>query len=241
MELDLLKKQEEFNNAMYRYENSFIFRNINVVFSILIVSLQIYTIPILINSWQGKSKFLLSFIIAYILADMIGGFAHLFTDTNDNYSNYITGPLIAAFHLHHKKPKYKNNNICTVYFNENGPKVWLLIFIIIFLIMKKKGKINNKMIITVCILFSFLSSFAEVSHYLCHNSNNVIVKKLQKYRILLDPYIHKIHHTQDNINYTFLNGCTDFIVNYFAIKYFNGYKNNIDLHYLKYKGQTSNR
>ena len=54
-------------------------------------------------------------------------------------------------------------------------------------------------------------------------------------------YIHKIHHTQDNINYTFLNGCTDFIVNYFAIKYFNGYKNNIDLHYLKYKGQTSNR
>ena len=53
---------------------------------------------------------------------------------------------------------------------------------------------------------------------------------------------HKHHHLSDNINYAFLNGITDPILNKIALYLYNGYKNNADLHVLAYRGlQTSNR
>ena len=235
----LKQKQREFNKAMYRYENNIFFKNINLVISILILLLQIYLGYKLINIKHKFYSFCIIFILAYISADLIGGIVHLLSDNNTDYLNFFIGPLIAAFQLHHKTPKYKNNNIFKVYFNENGSKIWLLIFMIVFISLEHH--IKNKYIITYFILLFFLSSLAEVSHYLCHNSKNKFVKILQHYKILLDPNIHIYHHTKDNMNYTFLNGCTDFIVNHIAQKYFIGYKTTSDLYSKTYIGQRYGR
>jgi hypothetical protein len=168
----------------------------------------------------------------------MSGIVHLWADNNHDYNNVVYGPLIAAFHLHHKQPKYKNKNIVHMYFSENGSKIWLLICILAYILC---GNSLHKYVKIFLINFFLLSSFAEVSHYLCHNSTNKFVKYLQKYNIILRPVRHQLHHEEDNKNYTFLNGCTDFIVNYIAKQYYKGYKSHADIHSLDYTGQTANR
>ena len=58
-----------------------------------------------------------------------------------------------------------------------------------------------------------------------------MVKFLQKYNILLSPSHHRYHHSHDNMNYAFLNGLSDPLINIIAKKMkFTGYKNNADQH-----------
>lgn len=238
--LDVIKlKQNEFNQAMVRYETIFFFQNIGLFVSIGMAASQLYAGYLVSKKTYSFRKFLIIFCLAYVFADLINGIVHLWADNNNNYSNICYGPLIAAFHLHHKKPKYNKNHFLKVYFNENGSKIWLFVAMILYISVGHKKMDKNVSLMFV--LFSYLSSFAEISHYLCHNSTNSFVKYLQRCGILLNPQIHRKHHQQDNINYTFLNGCTDFIVNYIARKWYKGYKNRADLHSQLYTGQTGNR
>ena len=229
---ELIRKQFEFNDAMVRYNDSLFLKYHGHVVSISVILLQIYWFRKL--KIYSKRSMLLSIILAYIFTDLVNGYVHLYMDNNHNYNGY-QGSLIAAFHLHHKKPRYKKNNIFRVYYNESGSKIWLLVLLIAL-----RGLPHNHLKNTL-ILLTIFSSLAEVSHYLCHNSDNIMVKKLQKIRILLDPEIHKLHHTHDNINYTFLNGSTDFIINCIAATFYSGYQHSTDLHSNNYIGQTSNR
>jgi len=57
-----------------------------------------------------------------------------------------------------------------------------------------------------------LSSIAEVSHYLCHNSNSAVVIFLMRIKVLLPKREHARHHLEDNVSYTFLNSVTNPLV-----------------------------
>ncbi|MES2214699.1 MAG: fatty acid desaturase CarF family protein [Pseudomonadota bacterium] len=181
-------------------------------------------------------------ILAYILTDFINGFIHMYMDNNTNYKS-IVGPFIAAFHMHHKQQKYKMRNPVAIYFIESGTKYWLVGYLGILIYLQ--WKISLPMYLNLFLVaIGLLSSFAEVSHYWCHNSNksNLVITKLQDFRVLLPKYHHQNHHTKDNMNYAFLNGITDPILNIIAKHLYSGYKNNSDLHALAYSGkQTNNR
>jgi len=86
-----------------------------------------------------------------------------------------------------------------------------------------------------------LSSIAEVSHYLCHNSNSAVVIFLMRIKLLLPKREHAGHHLKDNVSYTFLNGVTNKLVDFIAKMFFAGYKNKTDLHYAKYSGSNMPR
>ena len=235
-----MNKQQEYNIAMNKYHNNIFYKNFGIVISIIIICLQF--ISLYNVKWSNKILspiYLFYIFIIYAITDLFSGIAHMYMDNNDKYTS-LAGPFIAAFHLHHKQPKYKDRHPLAIYFYESGTKYWLVLYLICVIYLQKnyKLKLSTNFILTG---IGILSSISEVSHYLCHNSNNWLTKILQKYHILLSPKHHFIHHEKDNINYAFMNGMTDPLLNIIARNIYGGYINNTDQHYKNYKNQTSNR
>lgn len=244
--IELKNKAKEFEVAMSHFNSNVFYRKINYVVSIAVIILQLISIDGLYNNYKidiiDPFNSVIVFLFSYVMTDFINGLIHMYMDNNVKYSS-VFGPFIAAFHLHHKKPIYKRKSILRVYFDESGAKYWLPVYLALVIYLQ-----NNLLLsfnLNLCLTsIGILSSIAEVSHYLCHNSkkNNVIINILQKYKILLPKEHHKIHHCHDNVNYAFLNGVSDPVINIIASVLYDGYKNNADKHVMFYTGpQTNNR
>ncbi|MBF0119335.1 MAG: hypothetical protein HQK79_10910 [Desulfobacterales bacterium] len=231
--MDLTFKQKQFNAAMDLYNSRKIYKLFGIVVSITNISMQIYLLSKVIPLSIGIAQQIGALIVAFILTDFINGLIHMYMDINEDYES-IAGPLIANFHLHHKNPQYKRNPLAIVYFNESGSKVWLAGYLIIVLFLCNAFMLNSIVLYSL-LYIAILSSVAEVSHYLCHSSNSIVAIFLARIGLLLPKRHHAKHHLQDNMNYAFLNGVTDPLINLIAKKYSKGYKNNTDMHYANYK------
>jgi hypothetical protein len=234
--MNLESKQRQFNAAMKLYESTKRYKLFGVFVSITNISLQIYTLSRALTLSIGFWRQLAALFAAYLITDFVNGLVHLYMDDNDHYASWA-GPLIANFHMHHRTPRYQDHNLAVVYCNETGSKAWLVVYLVSVAILFQQPGINP---VLLCILtyFGILSSIAEVSHYLAHNSNSRVVKFLTRIKLLLPKRQHATHHLNDNVSYTFLNGVTDPLVDVIARKFFTGYKNKTDLHYAKYSGST---
>lgn len=236
---EITYKQQEFNKAMWKFHNNKAYQLTYKVVSYLNVSLQVILFYILFTLVIPLPWIIFIFLVAYFITDFINGLVHLYMDNNDSYNSFF-GPFIASFHLHHKTIEYKKSNIFSIYFNESGTKFWLVIYLL-FVIFLSFMQINH-ILLSVLILVGILSSVAEVSHYLCHNSNSKVVKLLQILGLLLRKSKHKKHHKYDNVQYAFLNGMSDILIDKIAKKLYMGYKENSDKHYETYVGKdTTNR
>lgn len=242
----ILQKSQEFKVAMDIYHDNIYYNKLGLFISTTIMLMQLISIynlyESLITSYTITLYIFITLLFAYIFTDFINGLIHMHMDNNTNYKS-IVGPLIAAFHMHHKNQKYKIRNPILIYFFESGSKIWLVFYlgILIFLQLNISNFLYINLFLTAV---GILSSFAELSHYWCHNADkhHPIISKLQKVRILLPPKHHKKHHIHDNMNYAFLNGMTDPILNIIARFLYKGYKSNSDLHAALYEGkQTDNR
>jgi len=234
--MNLEVKQKQFNAAMALYEGRKGYRLFGIFVSIANIALQIYALFKVFALSIGLRWQIASIIAAYVLTDFVNGLVHLYMDHNDRYESWA-GPLIANFHLHHKKPRYEDNNVFVVYFNETGSKVWMVFYLAVVTVLFHLSGINPVLLYTLTYI-GILSSVAEVSHYLAHNSMSLAVLFLARIKLLLSKRQHALHHLQDNMSYTFLNGLTDPLVNWIARRYFIGYKNNTDLHYATYTGSN---
>lgn len=233
-------KQKQFNAAMELYEEAFIYKLIGKLVSLGNVSLQFYLLYLLLPISIGLPLQLLSIFTAYLAADLISGVVHMYMDSNDNYDS-PAGPIIAAFHLHHRTPLYKRNNILLVYFNESGSKIWLVGYLLAAVIMLKTTPVHP-VLATIIVYVGILSSVAEVSHYCCHVTDSQFSRLLVRLGLFLAKKHHGRHHVADNVNYAFLNGMTDPLLNIIARKFSRGYKKTTDRHFAAYTGSgTSNR
>lgn len=220
------------------------YQKTGLVVSMLVIGLQIITCIHAISALQGIHLFtlIIPFLFAYILADFISGLIHMIMDNNSHYTS-ILGPFIAAFHLHHIKPKYSNKHALKVYFYESGTKFWLVAYLVILMILQHTIDLSPQFNFGL-VSFGILSSFAEVSHFWCHRTGKQpsLILLLQKSKILLSQSHHRIHHTVDNKHYAFLNGITNPFLNLISKWLFDGYKNHVDQHAKAYRGQqTKNR
>ena len=232
-------KQKEFNDAMKKYHSVNYYQLTNILVSFINIALQIILLFILFSLSLSFWNWMLVLFIAYFLTDFINGFVHLYMDNNDSYDSFF-GPFIASFHLHHKTPIYKDKNLFLIYYDESGTKFWLVIYL--FLVVSLWTLEINQIVLAILILVGVLSSFAELSHYLCHNSDSKFVKFLQNIGLLLSMEHHKKHHKEDNVGYAFLNGMSDKFLDKIAQIFYGGYKEGLDKHYEKYQGEdTSNR
>lgn len=237
--MNLNKKQIAFNAAMKKYHQNKRYQYIYTLVSILNVSMQLYLFVLLFSFSIEWYFFVAIFVVAYFLTDFINGYIHMYMDNNDSYDS-LMGPFIASFHLHHRTPNYQHFSIFKIYFNESGPKFWLVPFLMLTILLSFFTV--NEYFLLILILVGILSSVAEVSHFLCHNSRSKLVLFLQKMNLLLSMKHHNRHHLKDNQSYAFLNGTSDFILDKIASKVYGGYKENSDLHANAYDGKdTSNR
>jgi hypothetical protein len=232
--MNLEVKQKQFNAAMALYEGRKGYRLFGNFVSIANIALQIYTLFKALALSIGFGWQIVAILAAYVMTDFVNGLVHLYMDHNDRYESWA-GPLIANFHLHHKRPRYEDHNVLVVYFNETGSKVWMVFYLAAMAILFHIPGIHPVLLYTLTYI-GILSSVAEVSHYLAHNSMSPVALFLARIKLLLTKRQHALHHLQDNMSYTFLNGLTDPLVNRIARRYFPGYKNNTDLHYATYTG-----
>lgn len=230
-------KQKQFNDAMTAYETRAHYQRIDMAVSIANITLQgflLYQVVMLpIGFWQH----FVAFALAYLATDFINGLIHMHMDSNENYTS-LAGPFIAKFHLHHRTPRYKNRPLIAVYFNETGSKIWLVPYLAAVALLSRSPEINA-VLLCIFVYIGILSSVAEVSHYLCHNSQAPAALFLMRIGILLPKRHHARHHLEDNVNYAFLNGMTDPLVNFIARRLHLGYKTSTDLHYALYDGGDS--
>lgn len=219
-----------FGKSIEKYLNNPLYKKMELINSFLVISLQILSsITLLYTSERLEPLILiLTFVCAYVAADFINGLVHMFMDNNTAYSS-IVGPFIAAFHMHHANPGYRNRHPLQIYFFESGTKFWLSGFLLLLVALQKHLPFS---IHSGLVFFGILSSLAEVSHYWCHmaSSKNRIILRLQKYRILLSKKHHSNHHRLDNMQYAFLNGISDPLINKISGWFYPGYKNHADRH-----------
>lgn len=236
----LEEKQRQFNAAMERYENAPAYQRIYRSVSFMNVSLQLYLLYLVLPRSIGWQMQLVSLVIAYVLADFLNGLVHLYMDNNESYDS-PAGPLIAAFHLHHRTPVYKKNPLPVVYFNESGSKNWLVGYQLLTVFLVRSASVPP-MAAYILVYIGILSSVAEVSHYCCHTVDGTATGLLRRAGLFLSKKHHARHHIDDNVSYAFLNGLSDPVLNIIARRFFPGYKNTTDLHYATYSGAgTANR
>ena len=217
---------------MERYTSKSRYRYLGLSVSFTNITLQCC---LLYRVWSlsiGGGRQLLALLAAYILADFINGCVHMYMDNNDHYDSPV-GPLIANFHLHHKIPQYRKNNLLVVYFMESGSKLWLVVYLLLVAFLQQVVQVDPTVIFTL-VYIGIFSSIAEVSHYLCHTSTSSVAGFLASCGLLLSKRHHARHHLQDNAHYAFLNGFTDPLLNLVAGVCYKGYKQNSDLHYAGY-------
>lgn len=237
----LPKKNQEFHLAMERYHQKRIYQWMALMTSCVVVLLQFLSLLQCVYGWQsmGCLALIITFLVAYIVADFVSGVAHMIMDNNDHYAGFW-GPLVAAFHLHHLKPTYTKKRSIQVYFLESGTKFWLVPYLLLLVgIQYQWGFLFIIQFFLVC--FGILSSIAELSHYWCHQNKykHPILIFLQKNRMLLAKKHHGLHHQFDNRNYAFLNGITNPLLNRIAARFYLGYKNHTDVHAKAYMGKQS--
>jgi sterol desaturase/sphingolipid hydroxylase (fatty acid hydroxylase superfamily) len=231
-QVSLTAKQQQFNAAMARYNSGKGYKLFGIMVSLTNVSLQWV---VLYRVWPhdiGPFWQVVAILAAYLVADFGNGLVHMYMDSNDRYDS-PDGPLIANFHLHHKVPQYRINSLPVVYFIETGSKVWLSGFLAVVMVLSGITGINP-VLLYILAYTGILSSFAEVSHYLCHSSTSTVAIFLGNCGVLLSKRHHAAHHLRDNVNYAFLNGMTDPLLNVIARLFFKGYKLRTDLHYAAY-------
>jgi len=233
-------KQRQFNSAMELYENKGIYQLIYKLVSVANVSLQCFLLYLVLPVSIGLPLQVVAFTVAYIAADFLNGLVHMYVDQSDSYDS-IAGPLIAAFHLHHRTPLYKKNKLWVVYFNESGAKNWLVGYLLLTAFLISSGSLSP-VASYIAVYFGILSSVAEVSHYCCHVVDSGVTVHLRSAGLFLSKRHHAHHHLSDNVNYAFLNGISDPLLNVIAKRFSSGYKTTTDTHYAHYTGKgTENR
>ncbi len=225
-------KQMQFNNAMASYSSRGLYKGFGYLVALANITLQAVLVYLVVPYSIGLFAQVLVIICAYLSTDFINGLTHMYMDHNDHYDS-LAGPLIANFHLHHKIPKYKINPILIVYFVETGSKVWLVVYLAMVMALLCMFPVTP-MLAYFLVYIGILSSLAEGSHYLCHTSNSRLTLIFSQYGLLLSKKHHARHHLEDNVNYAFLNGWSDQLLNLIAKQFYPGYKNTTDKHYAYY-------
>jgi sterol desaturase/sphingolipid hydroxylase (fatty acid hydroxylase superfamily) len=236
----LTDKQAQFNAAMERYARMPVYRWTGRVTSLVNVALQIGIAVLVLPQSIGPIRQWLTLLAAYVLADFVNGWVHLYMDNSDNYDS-ATGPFFASFHLHHRTPRYRRRPLLLVYYQESGSKLWLAIVEMAMITGIRLGVFSG-VVAYLMLYFAVLSSVAEVCHYRCHVAQTKFGRLLGSVGIILSSRYHARHHREDNVQYAFLNGMTDPLLNLIARKFYPGYKITTDRHYARFVGtDTKNR
>lgn len=225
----LLAQQRAFLKAIERYEKVPVFKFAGTLTSVANVSLQFWLVVGTMGHWSGILPEAGAVLAAIIVADFVNGLVHLAMDHATGYRSAV-GPFVANFHLHHRVPAYKQRNLFAVYFRESGSKFWLVAYLAAVAWWLPELLAWSPAVAHFFVWVGVLSSWAEVSHYMCHTTHYRFQRPLERVGLGLSKTHHVHHHAEDNVNYAFLNGWSDPVLNRLAKLLNGGYKKAADLH-----------
>jgi hypothetical protein len=226
---ELFLQRQAFLKAIGRYERVPAFKRLENITSLANVSLQVWLVIGAAQAWSHPLAELAAFVAALLVADFLNGVVHLVMDHASGYRSAI-GPLVANFHLHHRIPVYRRRSLPVVYFRESGTKFWLVAYLAAVAWFLPGLLAWSPAVAHFLVLVGVLSSWAEVSHYMCHTTHYRFQPWLEKIGLGLSKAHHAHHHAEDNVGYAFLNGWSDPFLNVLARWLGSGYKNGTDLH-----------
>lgn len=225
----LLRTRMDFLEAIGRYEAVSVYRHAGTLTSVANVSLQAWLVWWAVRDWSNPFWEVAAVLAAILVADFVNGVVHLVMDHAAGYRSAI-GPFVANFHLHHRIPVYRRRDLFSVYFRESGSKFWLVAYLAGVAWFLPSLLAASPALAHFFVLVGVLSSWAEVSHYMCHTTHFRFQRWLERIGLGLSKTHHARHHAEDNVNYAFLNGWTDPVLNAVAKLFAKGYKNTTDLH-----------
>lgn len=225
----LLRTRMDFLEAIGRYEAVSVYRHAGTLTSLANVSLQAWLVWWAARDWSNPFWEVAAVLAAILVADFVNGVVHLVMDHATGYRSAI-GPFVANFHLHHRIPVYRRRDLFSVYFRESGSKFWLVAYLAGVAWFLPSLLAASPALAHFFVLVGVLSSWAEVSHYMCHTTHFRFQRWLERIGLGLSKTHHARHHAEDNVNYAFLNGWTDPVLNAVAKLFAKGYKNTTDLH-----------
>lgn len=230
----LRRKQDEFLRAIELYETVPFYKRTGIAISVANVSLQVWLVFHGMRGWSGILPEVAAFVAAVLVADFVNGVVHLVMDRSSGYRSFV-GPFVANFHLHHRIPAYRRRNLFAVYFLESGSKFWLVAWLAVAALVLPVVATWSSAWAHFLVWVGLLSSWAEVSHYMCHTTRYGIQGFLERIGLVLSRRHHSRHHAEDNVEYAFLNGWTNPVLNVLARLVSPGYKTTTDLHTALYK------
>lgn len=230
----LLRKQGEFQHAIERYGTVPFYRRAGLAVSVANMSLLVWLILHGLRGWSGFPTEAAALASAALVADFVNGVVHLIMDRASGYRSAI-GPFVANFHLHHRIPNYRRRNLFAVWFLESGSKFWLVGYLAAVVWALPSAMGWSPAWAHFLVLVGVLSTWAEVSHYMCHTTRYRIQGFLERIGLVLSRSGHSRHHAEDNVDYAFLNGWTNPVLNRLAKLLSRGYKSTTDLHTAAYK------
>ena len=232
----MMHKFYQFDCAIEKYNSIPYYAQFERCLSISVILMQGLSLFNLFQTYAMENIYscLGTLVLVYLITDFVNGLVHMIVDNSCHFTS-IFGPFIAAFHVHHHQLNYKEKHPIKIYFYESGHKFWLVIYLLLLIYTQQTISLPPNLNLGL-VTFGILSSIAELSHYWCHqhNKNNRVVLCLQKYRFLLSLKHHRLHHTHDNMNYAFLNGISDPLLNLIARTCCKGYKNHSDKYVFAY-------
>lgn len=225
----LLRTQMAFLEAIGRYETVPVYKHAGTAVSVAVVSLQAWLVWAAAGRWSNPLWEAVALVAAIVVTDFVNGIVHLVMDHASGYRSAI-GPFVANFHLHHRIPVYCRRSLPEVYFRESGSKFWLVAYLAAVAWSLPSLLAASPALAHFFVLVGVLSSWAEVSHYMCHTTHYRFQPWLEKIGLGLSKTHHAHHHAEDNVHYAFLNGWTDPAIDRIAAFLATGYKNGTDLH-----------
>jgi len=233
----LRRKQEEFLRAISLYETVPFYKWTGIAVSVANVSLQAWLVFHGMRGWSGILSEVAAFVAAVLVADFVNGVVHLVMDRASGYRSFV-GPFVANFHLHHRIPAYRRRNLFAVCFLESGSKFWLVAWLAVTALVLPVVMSWSPAWAHFLVWTGILSSWAEVSHYMCHTTRYRAQGALERIGLVLSRRGHSRHHAEDNVDYAFLNGWTNPVLNILAKRISPGYKAGTDQHMALYKATT---
>jgi hypothetical protein len=174
----------------------------------------------MITQLYGNIFSFIPIFLGLYISDLYFGIVHVYLDNRKIYkiTNFHEELVYSFQYSHHITPKAFINNV--IIFSCSGEltiivTAWINTFLLYFLSHNN----NYKLITTTMCLGSI---FGQINHGFAHmnyNELSILIKFLQKCKIILTTEEHNKHHIEGQLNYGLVNGWSNPLMNYLFIHY----------------------
>jgi hypothetical protein len=161
--------------------------------------------------------------LGWYMSDLYFGLVHIYLDNVkiNKIRNLFEETVYSFQYSHHINPKAFINNV--IIFSCSGQLIvmvaaWLHM-LLFYIILPSNCNNEIKLILTT---MCFGASVGQIAHGFAHmnyNELNVVVKCLQKCKIIINNEQHNRHHIKGILDYGLVNGWSNLFTNYLFIYY----------------------